>query len=64
MPYRDCLNRWFIIRLLPNMQRVTVAAFYRRSDAEGHLQILRRLIPNGEFVIVFNPKIGSDRSDV
>lgn len=58
MPYRDSLDRWLVVRLLPKMQRVTVAAFYRRADAEGYLQTVRRLLPTAEFVIVFNVEVG------
>lgn len=61
MPYRDRLNRWLVVRLLPKMQRVTVAAFYNRSDAEGYREALGRLIPEGTFVVVFNADGVSDR---
>ncbi|HAZ44283.1 MAG TPA: hypothetical protein DDW76_02425 [Cyanobacteria bacterium UBA11369] len=54
MPYKDRFNQWLIVRLLPNMQRITVAQFYNRSDAEGYMQIIRQLIPNARFAIVFN----------
>jgi hypothetical protein len=37
------------------MQRITVARLRNRSDAEGHLAVLRRLIPNADFAIVFDP---------
>jgi hypothetical protein len=36
------------------MQRVTVGRFRTRSDADGHLQILQRLIPTAEMVVVFD----------
>ncbi|MEI1376833.1 hypothetical protein PQG02_26830 [Nostoc sp. UHCC 0926] len=36
------------------MQNQVVARFRRRSDAEGHLQVLRRLIPNVSFTLIFN----------
>ena len=55
MPYKERLNPWVLVRLLPNMQRLTVGQFRTRSDADGHLQILRRLIPNAKFVVMFNP---------
>ena len=55
MPYRERLNPWVLVRLLPNMQRVTVGQYRNRSDADGHLQIIRRLMPNAEFVVMFNP---------
>jgi hypothetical protein len=57
MPYRERLNPWVLVRLLPNMQRLTVGQFRTRSDADGHLQILRRLIPNAKFVVMFNADI-------
>ncbi|MEG4634796.1 hypothetical protein QUB56_35545 [Microcoleus sp. AR_TQ3_B6] len=33
--YRDRLQPWCIIRHLPNCQRLTVARFSRRPDAES-----------------------------
>ncbi len=57
MPYRERLNPWVLVRLLPNMQRLTVGQFCSRSDADSHLQILRRLIPNAKFVVMFNADI-------
>lgn len=54
MTYRDRLSPWVIVRLLPNMQRVVVARFRKRSDAEGHLRRLRQLMPDVEFVIIFD----------
>jgi hypothetical protein len=44
---------WCIVRQLPNMQRLVVARFHRRGDAEGYLQILRRLLPTAKQAIVF-----------
>ena len=60
MPYRDCLNRWLVVRLLPNMQRKVVARCRTQSDADGHLQILRRLIPNAKFAIMFDSDLKPD----
>ncbi|MEG4084942.1 hypothetical protein [Microcoleus sp. POL10_C6] len=45
---------WCIVRQLPNMQRLVVARFHRRGDAEGYLQILRRLLPQAKQAIVFD----------
>ncbi|MFQ3617301.1 MAG: hypothetical protein SNJ50_11400 [Cyanobacteriota bacterium] len=45
------MNRWLVVRLLPKMQRITVAAFCKRADAEGYLQAVRRLVPQAQFVI-------------
>ncbi|MBE9005129.1 hypothetical protein IQ259_08760 [Fortiea sp. LEGE XX443] len=45
---------WCIIRHLPNMQRLVVARFHRRHDADGYIQILRQLLPTTKHVIVFD----------
>lgn len=57
MPYKERLNPWVLVRLLPNMQRLTVGQYRNRSDADGHLEILRRLMPHGKFVVIFNPDL-------
>ncbi|MEH2318360.1 hypothetical protein [Nostoc sp.] len=54
MTYLEKLSPWCIVRLFPNMQNRIVARFRRRSDAEAHLQVLRRLIPNVNFTLIFN----------
>lgn len=54
MPYKDRLESWAVIRLLPKMQRVTVARRRTASDAEGYCQILRRLEPDAQFIVVFD----------
>jgi hypothetical protein len=36
------------------MQRITVARFRRRNEAEDHLQVLRRLIPNAPLAVIFD----------
>jgi hypothetical protein len=51
--YRDRLQPWHLIRHLPNCQRVTVARFTRRRDAESYLNALRRLMPAVPHTIVF-----------
>ncbi|NEO13093.1 MAG: hypothetical protein F6J98_28335 [Moorea sp. SIO4G2] len=54
MSYSERLHPWVVIRLLPKMQRIVVARFRNRSDAEGHLWALKRLMPDAEFIIVFD----------
>ena len=54
-PYRDQLHPWCIIRLLPKAQRITVARFRKRNDAEAHRRTLQRLIPQATFIIIFAP---------
>jgi hypothetical protein len=51
--YRDRLQSWCIVRLLPDMQRVVIARFRRRSDAEAHLKVLRRIETTFQYVIIF-----------
>ena len=63
MPYRERLNLWVLVRLLPNLQRVTVGQYRNRSDADGHLQIIRRLMPNAEFEVVFNLDLPKPQAD-
>ncbi|MEH2425513.1 MAG: hypothetical protein V7K48_32850 [Nostoc sp.] len=54
MTYLEKLNPWCIMRLQTNMQNQVVARFRRCSDAEAHLQVLCRLIPNVSFTLIFN----------
>ncbi|AOY81060.1 hypothetical protein BJP36_15265 [Moorena producens JHB] len=37
-----------------DMQRMVVRRFRNRSDAEGHLQALKRLMPDQKFIIIFD----------
>lgn len=45
---------WTIVRQLPNLQQITVGRFRNRSDAEGHLRVLKQLMPQSQFAIVFD----------
>ena len=54
MNYFDRLHPWCIVRLLPNVQRITVGRFRRRGDAEAHQSVLRQMLPQANFVIVFD----------
>jgi len=54
MTYNKRLSPWVIVRLLPNMRRVVVGRFRTRADAEGHLQALRRLMPDAQMIVVFD----------
>jgi hypothetical protein len=55
--YIERLSPWCIVRHFPNMQHQMIGRFRRRSDAEAHLQALRRLIPNVTLTIIFNPVV-------
>jgi hypothetical protein len=58
MTYRERLYRWAIMRLLPTHQWVVVGRYYSISDADGHVQFLRRQLPNVQFKVVFELKDG------
>jgi hypothetical protein len=52
--YQQQLHPWCIVRLLPNLKRLTVARCRRRGDAEAHLKLLRQQTA-ADFAIVFEP---------
>jgi hypothetical protein len=54
MSYLERLNPWCIIRPFPDMRSLIVGRFRRRVDAEGHLQILKQLMPTVPFAIMFD----------
>ena len=54
MTYLERLNPWCIIRPFPNMRTLIVGRFRRRVDAEGHLRILKQIMPSVRFEIVFD----------
>ncbi|MEA5499193.1 hypothetical protein VB834_16820 [Limnoraphis robusta Tam1] len=60
MSYKRSLYPWSVVRLLPDMRRITVARFSNRSDADGHMGLLRQLIPKSKFVVVFDPPVLSN----
>jgi|GEM_PF-6268589 hypothetical protein len=42
------------------MKQMTIGQYRHRSDADGHLDIIRRLMPNAKFVVMFNPSLSSE----
>lgn len=54
MTYSERLNPWCIIRPVSHVQMRIVARFRRRVDAEGHLRVLKRLMPDVPFEIMFD----------
>ncbi len=55
MPYEKRLSPWIIVRLLPNLQRTVVGRFRSLSDADGHLRVLKGLLPNARLTVIFDP---------
>ncbi|MBD2001386.1 hypothetical protein H6G00_33135 [Leptolyngbya sp. FACHB-541] len=54
MTYQEYITPWVVVRLLPDLRRVVVGRFHKRSDAEGHLQLLQQQMPNSKFVVMFD----------
>ncbi|MGB7441404.1 MAG: hypothetical protein WA919_10080 [Coleofasciculaceae cyanobacterium] len=55
MTYRESLSPWAIARLLPNnLQWVIIARYRNRSDADGHLQLLQRRVPQIRFEVIWD----------
>ncbi len=54
MTYKEQLYPWCIIRPLPNMRSPIVGRFRRRGDAEGHLRVLKQMIPDVTYEIMFD----------
>lgn len=55
MSYQDLLYPWSIYRLNSHLKHCPIARFRQRNDAEAYLQVVRRMIPQVEFAIVFDP---------
>ncbi len=60
--YLERLSPWCLVRHLPKMQRVTVGRFRRWNDAHEHMRILRQLVPEANYAIVFDP--GLEQQDL
>lgn len=60
--YLERLSPWCLVRLLPKMQRLTVGRFRRWNDAHEHMRILRQLVPEANYAIVFDP--GLEQQDL
>ncbi|MEG4817329.1 hypothetical protein QUA77_23175 [Microcoleus sp. K5-D4] len=56
---RSHFRKRSIVRLLLNLQRSLVGRFRSWSDADGHISILRQLLPEARLIVVFDP---GDRS--
>ena len=61
MTYKEQLSPWCIIRHLPKMQRIVVARFRRRNDAEDHLRLLQQMMPDVEYKVIYEPLV--DKAD-
>jgi hypothetical protein len=49
MTYSIRLKPWVVARQLPNLQWAIIARYRSRSDADGHVLLLRQRVPNVQF---------------
>lgn len=54
MAYKDSLKPWAVVRLGENLQWTIIGRYKSRSDADGHLLLLRQRVPDLEFKVVFD----------
>jgi hypothetical protein len=54
MAYKQYLKPWAVARQLPSLQWLIIARYRSRSDADGHLLLLRQRVPNLQFKVVFD----------
>ncbi|MFM5887012.1 MAG: hypothetical protein ACKPFD_16735 [Dolichospermum sp.] len=52
--YRKRLNGWAVARVVAEGEKVIVARFRNRSDAEGYFQHIRQLILDADFELFFD----------
>lgn len=52
--YLTMLEPWTVVRWLAPTERTVLARFRSRNDADGYLIILRRLMPEANFMVVFD----------
>lgn len=52
--YHTSPTPWVIVRWHSLTQRTVVRRFRSRNDADGHLAVLRRLMPNADLRVVFD----------
>jgi hypothetical protein len=49
MADKDRLKPWIVVRQRPNLQWIIIARYHSRTDAEGHMLLLRKRTPNVEY---------------
>jgi len=54
--YRNRLNGWAIARTTSSTERVIIARFRTRSDADGYMQHISKLIPDASFELIFDSR--------
>ncbi|MGB5961761.1 MAG: hypothetical protein WBG73_13925 [Coleofasciculaceae cyanobacterium] len=54
MAYKDSLKPWAVVRQSANLGWIIIARYKSRSDADGHLLLLRQRVSDIEFKVVFD----------
>ena len=54
MTKKECFTPWAVARLLPNGKWAIIGQYRTRSDADGHLLLLRQRVPHLQFKVVFH----------
>jgi len=54
MTYSKCLKPWAVARQLPSGRWIITARYRSRSDADGHLRLLRQRVGHLHFKVVFD----------
>lgn len=50
--YRTTLAPWAVVRCFSPTERTVMSRFRSRSDADGHLAVLRRLMPEANLQVI------------
>ncbi|KAB8319192.1 hypothetical protein SD81_009820 [Tolypothrix campylonemoides VB511288] len=50
--YRTALAPWAVVRCFSPNERTVLSRFRSRSDADGHLAVLRRLMPEADLQVI------------
>ena len=64
MNAQETSNTWVIYRLLPNLQRLPVAQFLSRNDAESSLRLIRQMLPDAQLILAFEVSLDNPTSDI
>jgi hypothetical protein len=52
--HKPNINPWAIFRCHPPATNICIKRFRRRQDAESYLSILRGMMPEAQFLVVFD----------
>jgi hypothetical protein len=50
--YRTALAPWAVVHWVSPTERIVINRFRSRSDADGHLTILQRLMPQADLRVI------------